>query len=87
MSSRSQRQYAYRALALLSLCALTSSPIARANDCDTPAAESCACQSTVASASPKAKGRSAQRAEAGSKQKKSAQAPAPKPQALAHRPR
>jgi hypothetical protein len=85
MSSPSQRQYAYRALALLSLCALTSSPIARANDCDTPAAESCACQSTVASPSLKTKGRSAPRAEADSKQKKSAQAP--KPQALAHRPR
>ncbi len=85
MSSPSQRQYAYRALALLGLCALTSSPVARANDCDTPAAESCACQSSVTSASLKTKGRSAQRAEAGSKQKKSAQAP--KPQAVAHRPR
>ncbi len=85
MSSPSQRKYAYRALALLSLCALTSSPIARANDCDTPAAEPCACQSTVASASPKTKGRSAQRAGAGSKEKKSAQAP--KPQSLAHRSR
>lgn len=85
MSSASQRQYAYRALALLSLCALISSPIARANDCDTPAAEPCACQSTGASASNKTKGRSAQRAEAGSKQKKSAQPP--KPQAVAHRSR
>ncbi len=85
MSSPSQRKYVYRALALLGLCALTSGPIARANDCDTPAAESCACQSTVGSASLKAKGRSAQHAEVGSKQKKSAQAA--KPQALAHRSR
>lgn len=85
MSSQTHRQYAYRALALLGLCALASSPIARADDCDTPAAESCACQSTVGSASVKAKAGSAQRAEAASKQKKSAQAA--KPQALAQRAR
>jgi hypothetical protein len=40
-------QVKYRALALLGLCSLMSSSVARADDCDTPAAESCACMSQV----------------------------------------
>jgi hypothetical protein len=74
MSSPASREYAYRALALLGLCALTSSSIAQANECDTPAAEPCACRSTVSSASVKTRAHSARRADAAAKQKKSAPA-------------
>lgn len=39
-----------RTLALLGLISLMSASVARADDCDTPIAESCACRSQVASA-------------------------------------
>jgi len=43
-------QMKYRTLALLGLVSLMGSSVARADDCDTPMAESCACRSQVASA-------------------------------------
>lgn len=43
-------QMKYRVLALLGLVSLMSGSVARANDCDTPAAETCACMSQIASA-------------------------------------
>jgi len=42
-----QRPIASYVLALVTLCALTVSSIAKAEDCDTPSAESCACQSQM----------------------------------------
>ena len=42
-----QRPIASFVLGLVTLCALTISSIAKAEDCDTPSAESCACQSQM----------------------------------------
>jgi len=42
-----QRPIASYVLGLVTLCALTISSIAKAEDCDTPSAESCACQSQM----------------------------------------
>jgi len=50
-----QRQIASSVLGLVALCALTVSSIARADDCDTPSAESCACQSQMAKSDPQIK--------------------------------
>lgn len=70
MLNRLQRQFAHYALAFLVLCALTTSSVARANECDTPAAESCACQSQMTEAPSKAKARSAKHAEAAAQHRK-----------------
>jgi hypothetical protein len=70
MLNRLQRRFAHYALAFFVLCAVTTSSVARANECDTPAAESCACQSQNAQATSKAKARSAKHAEAAAQHKK-----------------
>jgi hypothetical protein len=47
--NRLQRQIASYVLGFVTLCALTVSSIAKADDdCDTPSAESCACRSQIA---------------------------------------
>jgi hypothetical protein len=46
--NRLQRQVASYVLGFVTLCALTVSSIAKADDCDTPSAESCACRSQIA---------------------------------------
>lgn len=64
-------QMKYRTLALLGLVSLMGGSVARADDCDTPIAESCACRSQVVSAPAKRQPTKAAKASSARAEKKS----------------
>ena len=76
-----QRQIASGVFGFVVLCALTVSSIAKADDdCDTPSAESCACQSQMSKTDPQVK-RGSNRLVAVAKEKTARRAETKPPQA------